>query len=164
MTYTEGMRDIGRGPRCRSRLGPGRFVVRARVERFTEPALLLLLAESPGHGYELAERLEPLVGGGRVDFGNLYRLLRALEADGVVASRWDEGAPGPLKRTYELTRQGRALLEAWAASLAERRARLDEFLRRHDRLAPWAENDGEGGGDGGDGGNRDPQPEGGSER
>ena len=45
------------GPRSRRRHG-GRWRVFARVERFTEPALLLLLRERPAHGYDLLERLE----------------------------------------------------------------------------------------------------------
>jgi plasmid stabilization system protein ParE len=31
--------------------------VRARVERFAEPAVLLLLREQPAHGYDLLEQL-----------------------------------------------------------------------------------------------------------
>ena len=51
-------RDHARG-RVRSRwVSGGRWRVHARVERFAEPALLLLLAEQPAHGYELLERLE----------------------------------------------------------------------------------------------------------
>ena len=45
------------GPRSRRHHG-GRWRVFARVERFTEPALLLLLRERPAHGYDLLERLE----------------------------------------------------------------------------------------------------------
>src|SRR5205814_1937346 len=44
------------GPRAR-RHHLGRWHVLARVERFTEPALLLLLRERPTHGYDLLERL-----------------------------------------------------------------------------------------------------------
>ena len=32
--------------------------------------------------------------------GNLYRVLRALEADGLVSSEWNDDAPGPAKRIY----------------------------------------------------------------
>ena len=72
-------RDHARG-RVRSRwVSGGRWRVHARVERFAEPALLLLLAEQPAHGYELLERLPALTGGDSVEMGNLYRLLRALE-------------------------------------------------------------------------------------
>ena len=62
---------VDRQPRCRCRVGPGRFEVRARIERFAEPAVLLLLAEGESHGYQLADRLEDLLDEGRVDFGNL---------------------------------------------------------------------------------------------
>ncbi len=125
---------VDRQPRCRCRVGPGRFEVRARIERFAEPAVLLLLAEGPSHGYRLADHLEELLGEGRVDFGNLYRLLRALEEEGLVASRWSEEAPGPQKRVYELTGEGAALLDAWAASLGARRERIVDLLARYEAL------------------------------
>ena len=96
---------------------PGQWGVRARVERFSEPALLLLLRERPAHGYELLEALPALTGEARVDMGNLYRVLRALEEDGLVTSRWEAGEPGPAKRTYELTAEGRRLLDRWAEAL-----------------------------------------------
>jgi PadR family transcriptional regulator, regulatory protein PadR len=104
--------------------------VRARVERFGEPALLLLLAERPTHGYELLERLPPLVGEERVDVGNLYRVLRALEEEGLVTSEWSGDLPGPAKRTYELTGDGRALLAAWLEALEQLRGDLTELLER----------------------------------
>ncbi len=122
---------VDRQPRCRCRVGPGRFEVRARIERFAEPAVLLLLAEGRSHGYQLADQLEELVEDGRVDFGNLYRLLRALEEEGLVASTWNEEAPGPQKRVYELTGEGAALLDAWAASLSARRERIGALLARY---------------------------------
>src|SRR3982751_4239487 len=110
---------------------PGHWGVRARVERFSEPALLLLLRERPAHGYELLEQLPSLTGEARVDMGNLYRILRALEEDGVVASEWHADAPGPAKRTYELTAAGRRLLDEWANALARSRERIDLFLDRY---------------------------------
>jgi PadR family transcriptional regulator, regulatory protein PadR len=121
----------GRGVRCRRMLGPGHWGVRARVERFSEPAVLLLLRERPAHGYELLEALPSLTGEARVDMGNLYRILRALEEDGVVASEWHADAPGPAKRTYELTAAGRRLLDEWANALARSRERIDLFLDRY---------------------------------
>jgi DNA-binding PadR family transcriptional regulator len=121
-------------PRCRCRVGPSHFEVRARIERFAEPAVLLLLAEGENHGYQLADHLEELLDEGRVDFGNLYRLLRALEEEGLVASRWSEEAPGPQKRVYELTSEGAALLAAWAMSLRARSKRIAALLARFEAL------------------------------
>ena len=102
-----------------------------RIERFQVAALLLLLRERPAHGYDLLERLPSLLGDERVDVGNLYRVLRRLEEQGLVSSEWDESVPGPAKRTYELTDAGGEALERWAASLAETRTRIDRFLQRH---------------------------------
>jgi poly-beta-hydroxybutyrate-responsive repressor len=107
--------------------------VRARVERFVEPALLLLLSERPMHGYELLERLPELAREERrVDLGNLYRLLRSLEDEGIVSSEWDERVPGPAKRVYRLTDSGRALLDAWAGALAGAREVVTAFIDRYE--------------------------------
>jgi PadR family transcriptional regulator len=124
-----GMRRHRRS-RVRRRVGPGDYEVRARVERFAEPAVLLLLRERPVHGYELLEQLPELTGE-RVDMGNLYRFLRLLETDGIVRSEWDDGAAGPSKRIYELTDEGRALLDQWASALRDSQTRLDGFLTRY---------------------------------
>ena len=102
--------------------------MRARVERFGEPALLTLLADGPTHGYELLERLPPLVGHERVDVGNAYRALRALEEEGLVSSEWRADLPGPAKRTYTLTDEGRAVLELWRGSLEALRDEITVFL------------------------------------
>jgi PadR family transcriptional regulator, regulatory protein PadR len=120
-----------RGPRSRRHHG-GRWRVFARVERFTEPALLLLLRERPSHGYDLLERLPELTGEPRVEMGNLYRLLRALEEEGLVSSEWDEGSPGPAKRRYALTEHGRSLLEHWAEALRRSQERIQRFLDRYE--------------------------------
>jgi PadR family transcriptional regulator PadR len=122
----------GRGARCRRMVRPGHWGVRARVERFSEPALLLLLRERATHGYELLEALPALTGEARVDMGNLYRVLRALEEDDLVTSRWEAGAPGPAKRTYELTAEGKRLLDEWAAALRRSRELMDTFLDRYE--------------------------------
>ena len=119
-----------RAVRVRRRLAPGEYDVRARVERFAEPAVLLLLREQPVHGYELLEQLPELTGE-RVDMGNLYRFLRVLEHEGIVRSEWDDRAAGPSKRIYELTGEGQALLDEWATALRGAQARTDSFLKRY---------------------------------
>jgi poly-beta-hydroxybutyrate-responsive repressor len=122
-----------RGARTRREVAPGAWEVRARVERFVEPAILLLLAERPMHGYELLERLPGIAREERrVDLGNLYRLLRSLEEEGVVGSEWDERLPGPAKRVYRLTESGRALLAGWAAALGEARDVVTAFIDRYE--------------------------------
>jgi PadR family transcriptional regulator PadR len=122
-----------RRARTRSYVGPGRWAVQARVERFVEPALLLLLRERPMHGYELLERLPEIAGQDvRVDVGNLYRILRALEDEGIVASEWSADLPGPAKRTYELTQVGRRLLDRWADALRDAQRVIETFQQRYE--------------------------------
>ena len=119
--------------RCRWLSHGGEWAVRARVERLVEPALLLLLAERPRHGYDLLEDIPGLVGDGtEVDLGNLYRLLRGLEAEGLVSSQWDVGAPGPARRVYTLTPAGARLLQAWATALRATGTVITTFLDRFD--------------------------------
>ncbi len=114
--------------RNRRRLPDGGWEVRARVERFGEPALLLLLSDGPTHGYELLDRLPPLLGDERVDVGNVYRALRALEEEGLVVSEWRGDLPGPAKRTYTLTEEGGDVLASWLDSLEALRDGLTDFV------------------------------------
>src|ERR671937_96679 len=125
-------RRHSRRPRSRRMIRPGHWHVHARVERFAEPAVLLLLRERPMHGYELLERLEEIGADRRIDVGNVYRLLRSLEDEGLVTSEWSADLPGPAKRTYELTDAGRRLLDRWAEALRRARSTIDGFLERYD--------------------------------
>jgi PadR family transcriptional regulator PadR len=68
-----------------------------------------------------------------VDVGNLYRVLRALEEEGIVASEWSADLPGPAKRTYELTDSGRRLLDRWAEALHDAQGVLSGFLERYEQ-------------------------------
>ena len=43
----------------------------ARVERFVEPAVLLVLRDTSAYGYDIAVEVESIVGD-RIDHGNLY--------------------------------------------------------------------------------------------
>jgi PadR family transcriptional regulator len=124
-------RGHARAARCRGRGRGDPWRVRARIERFSEPAVLLLLREGPAHGYQLLDQLSELLPGERVDMGNLYRILRALEEDGLVRSEWDANLAGPAKRTYELTDEGRRVLVGWVEALERARGAIDRFLERY---------------------------------
>lgn len=97
------------------------------------PCLLLLLAERPGHGYDLIERLRSL-GFDSDGAGPLYQILRRLEADGLVDSAWDAAGPGPARRTYRLTAEGWSVLAASAEAM-ERLSRLLVDCRSRFRVA-----------------------------
>ena len=103
---------------------------RGRGYRFLEPALLALLRDRQTHGYELIAELPELLGTNRVDVGNVYRALRGMEERGLVTSEWSDELPGPAKRTYEITDEGRRALERWAHWLREARGRIDHLIAR----------------------------------
>src|SRR4051812_49611364 len=69
--------------------------------------LLAVLAEAPGHGYELSRRLTRRSGGELAIYeGSLYPALHRLERGGLVESSWSVGE-GRRRRIYRLTSAGR---------------------------------------------------------
>src|SRR4051812_48588645 len=110
----------------------GRWRALARVERFAEPALLLLLRERPARGCALLERLRALTGGARSEMGSLLRLLRGLEEEELVSSEWHASSPGPAKRRYAITPAGERLLDHWAEALRRSQERTARFLARYE--------------------------------
>lgn len=101
-----------------------------RIARFIEPALLLLLRQTPTHGYGLMEGLRTL--GFRdypVDFSAVYRTLRGLEEAAMVQSDWDlEVTAGPPRRVYTITPEGEAHLAQWVSELRATDRVLHAFL------------------------------------
>jgi PadR family transcriptional regulator PadR len=97
--------------------------------------LLLLVAESPAHGYELVERLTGL-GLINVDSAAVYRALRALNRAGLLESWWEESESGPVRRRYQISDTGVETLQAWAATVGDSASSLNAFLARHRQLRP----------------------------
>ena len=99
-----------------------------RLSRFVEPSLLLFLSRNDCHGYELMERIS-FLGFNRedIDIGAVYRVLRRLEKEGFVKSKWESGG-GRRRRVYRITRQGRDLLASWIERIRERRDALNRFI------------------------------------
>jgi PadR family transcriptional regulator PadR len=63
-----------------------------RMGQFLDPALLLLLEQSPAHGYTLLNRMAEF----GLDFlapTVIYRALREMEEQGWITSTWDEEEP-----------------------------------------------------------------------
>jgi PadR family transcriptional regulator PadR len=104
-----------------------------RIPNFGQPRLLLELAKKSAHGYELIERLGQ-EGDSSPDPGNVYRMLRALEEDGLVCSNWDTQNTGPARRVYELTDLGLEFLHAWGVSIQQTHQSLGRFLSEYRTL------------------------------
>jgi poly-beta-hydroxybutyrate-responsive repressor len=90
-------------------------LLQAHTEKLTWPCLLFLLYRKPAHGYELIQRLHDMgLQGGDADPATIYRNLRRLEEEQLVASHWETGHSGPARRLYHLTPAGEQALHVFA--------------------------------------------------
>lgn len=115
---------VSQTPRSPSRAGTPQKQIRTAW-------LLLLLDEHATYGYELRRqfawnRLS-------IDTAGIYRMLRQLERDGWVQSRWMRPDAGPRRRLYRLTAAGRENLDEIAALVDDVRDSHDRFLRAYHR-------------------------------
>jgi poly-beta-hydroxybutyrate-responsive repressor len=105
-----------------------------KMTRFVEPCLLFLLSQHVSYGYELMAKLDGFgFPKANPDPAMVYRILRYLEKEGFVLSRWDTKGVGPAKRIYELTQKGLGLLHLWAESIATRKKVLGKFLALYEK-------------------------------
>ncbi len=98
---------------------------------YLRACILLQLREESTHGYELVVGMSEL-GVERVDPGGLYRVLRAMEQEGLLTSWWEQSNAGPPRRAYTLTEAGDGWLLAWARNLQEVQQFLGVYLERFD--------------------------------
>ncbi len=96
------------------------------------PFLLLGLRERNSYGYELTRRIADL-GFGATRLGTVYRTLRQMEKEGMVASEGDGLDSRLSRRRYSITEPGEAYLEFWAGSLAWYRKEIDLFFRLYNK-------------------------------
>ncbi|MEW2267317.1 PadR family transcriptional regulator [Streptomyces sp. NPDC047853] len=79
-----------------------------------EHAILVSLLEQPGSGYELARRFERSIGYfWTATHQQIYRVLRRMEADGLLDVREVAQRGRPDKKEYSVAPPGRAALAAW---------------------------------------------------
>ncbi|AAD36018.1 PadR family transcriptional regulator [Thermotoga maritima MSB8] len=97
--------------------------------------ILLLVAEKPSHGYELAERLAefgieiPGIG----HMGNIYRVLADLEESGFLSTEWDTTVSPP-RKIYRITPQGKLYLREILRSLEDMKRRIETLEERIKRV------------------------------
>jgi len=101
------------------------------LDKLIQPAILVVLAEGPLHGYRLAERIGALPGlaGGKPDVSGIYRFLKSMQRKGLVVSSWDLSESGPAKKSYQLTPTGQRCLRQWIATLEAYRDGIGVLLK-----------------------------------
>ena len=127
---------------------PGTDVIGPTMQRSMRPRkellvgwLLLQLDGGATYGYDLrrafdALRLSP-------DPAAMYRMLRQMEADKWVQSRWVSSAAGPRRRFYRLTGRGRRNLDEIARLIASIRATHDSYLQAYEHAQGRERSDGQ---------------------
>lgn len=106
-------------------------VVRGRLDGL----ILAVLEAGPQHGYAVIEALQS-GSDGLLDLptGTVYPALRRLEAAGWLSGSWS-AVGGRRRRTYRLTRAGRAALAAQRAEWVEFSTVVSRLLGRASRPA-----------------------------
>jgi len=81
--------------------------------------MLAILTEGTLHGYELARKIGeiPHFLDEAPDVSGVYRMLKTLEARGMVTSHWDISQGGRPKRQFTITDLGRECLAHWNDTL-----------------------------------------------
>src|ERR671916_2254867 len=121
-----GARTTGAGPGSGDPLVAG-----LRKAGLLRLLVLHLLGAGPSYGNQLMERVGSLTGGlVAVNPNTMYPLLRALEAEGLVAGEW-EHPERRSRRFYRLTDPGSAERDRLAAEIAPR---LDELAAAVDLI------------------------------
>ena len=103
----------------------------ATLDRLVQPAILVILAEGPLHGYRVTERIGAMPGfaGTKPDVSGVYRFLKTMEGNGLVVSSWDLSERGPAKKSYQITSAGERCLRRWIKTLEQYREGIAVLLR-----------------------------------
>ncbi len=101
--------------------------------------ILAILKEGAKHGYSISQEVERL-SGRRISFndGTLYPVLRALEEEGLIESRWEQPQGERKRRIYELNEKGLTELERQIGRWKEFSGAIDAvMLQGGQSFASW---------------------------
>lgn len=106
-----------------------------KSERYIQPSLLMALKSKPSYGYELIQEIGQFgFVQGQAPPGMIYRHLRDLEENGLVASEWETDGSGPAKRVYQLTGEGHEVLDYWITYMKKQAESLLNFIKRYENI------------------------------
>ncbi len=106
-----------------------------KSERYFQPSILMALKKKRSYGYELIQRICQFgFVEGLAPPGMIYRHLRDLEANGLVASEWETDGTGPAKRVYQLTVEGSDVLDYWITYMQKQAESLLNFIELYDNV------------------------------
>ena len=111
--------------------------VASGIPRYIEPVVLLLLRmKGVSYGYELAaECTELSITGEPIDAGSIYKVLKRMEMEGLVMSRWEFRQAGAPRKHYRITGPGTEVLNTWMEELKRRRGAIDRLVTLYEGLS-----------------------------
>ncbi len=103
------------------------------ADKFLEACLLMLLRGGTGHGYALMEQLARFgFSPEALNISTLYRTLRHMENQGYLKSAWEDGGPGPKRRSYLILDEGIKELDFRIRMMKNRKARIEALISEYD--------------------------------
>lgn len=100
-----------------------------KSERLMVVSVLSCLYESQDYGYQLLMKLSRFgMDPTEVLPATLYRVLRKLEAQELIASHWADSSQGPKQRHYRITDKGQVSYRAWLERLSTRKQQIQLIL------------------------------------
>ncbi len=97
------------------------------VRRGLMQVTIMCLLEQEAYGYDIIRNLGDV--GIAIDDGTLYPILRRLEDDRLLVSRWETTGPRP-RKYYVITDYGKEIREQMLTSLATMNAAVETMKAR----------------------------------
>ena len=107
---------------------------RGRAAGYLQACLLFQLYAKDRHGYELLQGLYTYISDAHTyDPSIIYRFMRGMQEDGLVASYEGDVSLGPRRRMYRLTSTGKQQLNIWIEGLKRLREEIDHLVSVYEK-------------------------------
>lgn len=105
---------------------------KGKREKFIQPCILLLLINEENYGYMIIDKIKEFgFYQSAPDVSVVYRNLNKMESEGYIESRWVTNEPGPAKKIYKITEQGKEYLESYVQFFKERKELFERFIEEY---------------------------------
>lgn len=96
------------------------------IKRGVMQVAVICILDNEKYGYEIIKSLNNT--GLNIEEGTLYPLLRRLEKDKVLSSRWETTGPRP-RKYYRITECGKKIRKKWLKSFDAITSAMDELKK-----------------------------------
>ena len=102
------------------------------LTRFIRPAVLTVLARNSEwiHGYLIVQKLRGMrmFKDKPADLAGIYKLLKAMQKEGLIKARWNTPKSGLAKRELRMTSEGRDCLKLWLQTLKSYHVSINDLI------------------------------------